>query len=152
MNTEQVNNMKYFLLFFILHVAGFYIFSTMAVIIIAALFYSYFIDRCSLYILPISILPLPVALLPIISATGMGNFRALTMFNAAMETTVVFFVATVVISFFMTKRKRKREELGLKFYSGKYTPLVIMLSGVVIGIAFGIAITIYAVFSSMPPI
>jgi len=99
-------------LFFILQVVGFYFFGMFATIVLSVIFYSYVVDRCSLYVLPLSILPMPVVIIPLIFITGMGNFAGLTMFYSVLWTTGIFSVLTFAILFFMNKRKYAREDVS----------------------------------------
>lgn len=141
--------MKYFIVILLLQVIGFYILGFIATMFIALVFYCYMVDKCNLYILPLSILPLPILILPIISLTGMGNFFALSLFNAALLTAFIFTAVTAVLSALLNIRKqakklqtstsrlsnREKQSQELQestFYTNKKTPHLIMATGAVI--------------------
>ena len=131
-----------FLALLALHPITFFWFGTFGTAVLTLIFYAYFIDKCSVYFFPLSIIPMPIFMLPIIQIAGLGNWMALNAWYAAWRTMFLFVGITFVASLLMNRRKRERTEEGLTFYEGKRTPHLVMGLGTVVAALLAVLLTI----------
>ena len=111
------------------------------------LVYAYLVDDFSVYIPPLSILLCLIislfVLLPLLRTQG-GNLlmMAIDVQNSSWMTMILFFLPSLIASFFMNKRKGKRQAEGLAFYDKKSTQHIIAGAGILAGAVVSIVIPI----------
>ena len=93
-------------------------------------FYSYIVDKCDLFVLPLSFTPLPFVFLPVIMMSGAGNWPTLYSIREVAFFSGVFFFLTIIISVVLQIRKKKRQ--GLPCYQNEKTPKRIVLTGCIV--------------------
>jgi len=90
-------------------------------------FYGYKVDKCNLFVLPLSFVPLPFIFLPVIMLSGAGNWPTLYAIREVAFFSGIFFFLTIIISVVLHIRKKKRQ--GLSCYQSEKTPKRIVLTG-----------------------
>jgi len=112
--------------------------------VLSIVFYSYQVDKCNLFLLPLSFVPLPFILIPLIVSSKAGNVPLVMAFNEVIYFSVLFFLLTIIVSVILQKRKKKRQ--GLPIYQSDKTPKYIVLIGCIV---FSVltAIFIYGIIS-----
>jgi len=93
-------------------------------------FYSYKVDKCNLFVLPLSLVPLPFIFIPVIMMSNAGNWASLSAIGEIIYFSVIFIILTIIISVVMQIRKKKRQ--GLPCYQSEKTPKRIVLAGCIV--------------------
>ena len=122
-----------------------YIFRYAVVVALSLYFYAYMVDKCNLFELPLSFVPLPFIFIPTIILSKAGDWPSLSAISEVILFSGIFLLLTIVVSIVLKTRKSKRQ--GQSCYQSVKTPKRIVLTGCIISTALS-AIMLFSTISS----